>query len=468
MRSSPRSRAVRLAVVPAVILAVIAALGGMFYLRGRTIMETQLKADLRDTAALVARHIDPATVDAARGTDTGSPAVRELVRELRDIRESSRNVRYAYILRRTEDPMRLAFVADADALSAAAELDLDADGIVSPDEAPSLPGDLYDVTAVPALQDAAFRGPTTDEEITEDQWGRLISGYAPIFRADGSVAAVLGIDLQADTYLSISQSVLSPVGLLVVLLTALVIAGYVGFAVWKPRMEMLAQTDAERAALMNLASHQLGSPVAMMKWWLEIMREGKMDVSKEEIAAQMEEGLRRMERIMHALQRADSIDSGKVSYHATQASLNDVVKGVAAFAQSQLELRDDRLVLELDEGIGQVRIDPELIGGVVQELVENAAAYSPPHTRITLRTRGDARSVRIEVQDEGAGIPKDEQRRMFEKFVRGKDAARQKPYGNGLGLYIVRSVVTLAHGKVTMASEPGKGSTFTVTLPRGA
>ncbi len=102
----------------------------------------------------------------------------------------------------------------------------------------------------------------------------------------------------------------------------------------------------------------------------------------------------------------------------------------------------------------------------MQELVENAVAYSPSHTRITMRTRGDARGVRIEVQDEGSGITREDQRKIFEKFIRGKDAAKHKPYGNGLGLYIVRSIVSLAGGKVTVTSESGKGSTFVITLPR--
>lgn len=461
-------RTLKLAVVPLVILGVIALSGGAFYLRARVIMEAQLKEHLRDTAAMAAMAFDPATVDAVKGGDIDSTELASLVRTLRAVRDIDGQARFAYILRRTEDPSILEFVADADSLSTTEELDVNGNGTVESDEEPSLPGDSYDISDIAALQNRAFAGPAVDEEITVDQWGPLISGYAPIHRADGSVAGVLGIDLSAETYLAITQSVLSPVGLLVVLLTAVVIAGYVALEVRKPRMEMLKQIDAERGALMSLASHQLGGPLATFKWWLEILREHKSDISKEEIGAQMEEGVRRMERIMNALQSANQISSGKVAYNARAVSLNDVVRAITGEVGMQLKLHDDRLCLDLDESIGAVRIDSELIGGAVQELVENAVAYSPDHSRITVRTKRAHGTVMIEVEDHGYGIPKNEQSRIFEKFTRGKDAPRLKPYGNGLGLYIVRSIATLAGGKAELQSEAGKGSRFTITLPHVA
>jgi signal transduction histidine kinase len=106
-----------------------------------------------------------------------------------------------------------------------------------------------------------------------------------------------------------------------------------------------------------------------------------------------------------------------------------------------------------------------LIRPVLVNLVENAAKYSPDGGRVSVSVTADDRHGRIVVRDEGLGIPPDEQARVFDKFFRLDPALTRSVGGSGLGLYISRELVERMRGRLTLVSQPGQGSTFTVELP---
>src|SRR5581483_6887014 len=99
-------------------------------------------------------------------------------------------------------------------------------------------------------------------------------------------------------------------------------------------------------------------------------------------------------------------------------------------------------------------------------LVDNALKYSERGGRIDVLVKDDGTVVRIDVQDEGFGIPTDEQERVFEKFYRVDPAMSSGVGGSGLGLYISREIALQMGGSLNLRSVPGQGSTFTLTLPR--
>ncbi len=123
-----------------------------------------------------------------------------VVQRLKDIRTSIPGIRFAYIMRRTEDPMTLEFIADADSLATDGELDVNGNGTVDDDEKGSYPGDSYDISETPAMRESAFEGPTTDADFSHDSWGTWISAYAPIRSTDGKVVGILGIDMGSSEY----------------------------------------------------------------------------------------------------------------------------------------------------------------------------------------------------------------------------------------------------------------------------
>src|SRR5437868_15099732 len=110
--------------------------------------------------------------------------------------------------------------------------------------------------------------------------------------------------------------------------------------------------------------------------------------------------------------------------------------------------------------------EARMLHQILVYLVNNAIKYSEPGTQITLSVRVDRSAVRFEVSDQGVGIRQEHLPRLFEKFYRADDPAVRRTSGTGLGLYIVRSLVTMLGGQVQVRSRHGKGTVFAVTLPR--
>ncbi|TSC59272.1 MAG: histidine kinase, HAMP region [Candidatus Peregrinibacteria bacterium Greene0416_62] len=207
LQTSKHNSGSRVVFISVLVCLLVTGLGWSFWLRGQTILRSDLRDRLQSTTSIAAELIDARDVEAIQSPkDMDTEAFQRLVTALKDIRTYAKHIHFAYIMRRTEDPMLLEFVADADALSTLDELDLNENGVVDAGEEGSHPGELYDISGMPALQGEAFVRPTVDPRFTDDQWGILLSGYAPIRNAQGEVIAVLGLCLPCGRALGIAST----------------------------------------------------------------------------------------------------------------------------------------------------------------------------------------------------------------------------------------------------------------------
>lgn len=455
-------------IIPSVILTAVVILGAYFYVHSQAMMAEQLRKEIRVDAAIAALRFDAADIEKVHGSkDLNSPVYRSLVEGLRYIRESAPNVRFTYIMRKTADPMTLEFVADADALSSDAQLDTNGNGTVDEDEQPSFPGDTYDISETPALMSGAFLRPTVDADVTVDTWGRFVSGYAPIFDANGNAVAIVGLDMDAEEFFTLSRGIFSPIAYLLVILAGAGIALYVGNVFRVRRIEQLQQLDAERTALMDLASHQFGAPLATFKWWNEILRDqGDTEFLKSTgICDELQRGIDRMDSIVESLRSASRMNKGDFDYRAESVYIEKLIGIVVTETASALKARSQRLTLDIEPSLPAFTADATLLKGVVEELVDNASVYSPEGAEISLRVGSSHRGIQIEVSDHGYGIPPQDAPHIFEKFRRGSNATKYKPVGNGLGLSIAQSIIRRAKGKLWFDSRAEGGTTFFVWLP---
>lgn len=449
------------------ILGLIVLFTYFLFSRAQQVMDAQLRDHLRDTAAVAAMQFQGEVVD-AMVKKPSQPMLKDVVQRLIDIRDNIPEVRFAYIMRRTGKSQRLAFVADADMFATKAELDFNGNGEVDEDEEPAVPGELYDISGIPALQEAAFLYPTVDEEIVVDKWGKLFSGYAPIRRADGSVAAVLGLDMRADDYLAASQAIFSRALLMLVLLVASLLVALLAVYIHRRRFELLEHIERERTGLLQLTYHQLGTPLTAFRWSMEMLKEsrGKPEFEKvlDDYFAEMDDGISRMSGIVDMLREADRVHAGTIAYQPQLSSLDEVVSGVVAEFKQRADKQGITLVCDA-KNAGTMQLDRQLIAGVLRELLGNALDYSESGTTVTVRTQVSDRQAQVEVQDQGAGIPRQDMDRIFHEFARGANAWHYKPGGTGLGLYIAKGIVTQAGGDIWARSVEGQGATFTFTLP---
>jgi signal transduction histidine kinase len=156
------------------------------------------------------------------------------------------------------------------------------------------------------------------------------------------------------------------------------------------------------------------------------------------------------------------IESGRVTAARQTVDGRDIVTEAASKLGEAASGRGLRLRTDLPDHPVTVTSDPEIIGRLLRELVENGLKFaSPGEVRIRLHASGP--QVVIEVSDDGPGIPPDEQARIFEPFERG-EAAAEHDDGSGLGLYLARRQAELLGARLSVASQAGSGSTFSLTF----
>ena len=225
------------------------------------------------------------------------------------------------------------------------------------------------------------------------------------------------------------------------------------------------ETIEARDALMLAASHELKTPLTTLRGLSELLLDFDLtEGQRRELLQDLHGQADRMERLIGDILDVSRIDSGRLSVELTRVDVSPVVLRVCDEVRSMLHGRVLRPRIAPD--VPPVWGDARKLHQILINLVTNAIKYSPPKTLITVTVRGDASSVRFEIADQGLGIRKEHLPRLFEKFYRADDPAVRRTAGTGLGLYIVRQLVTMLGGQIQVRSRVGKGSVFMVLLPR--
>jgi signal transduction histidine kinase len=176
---------------------------------------------------------------------------------------------------------------------------------------------------------------------------------------------------------------------------------------------------------------------------------------------------RRLSRLIDNVLDFSRIESGRKEYEFVDARLEEVVE--TAVETFQVRLRDSGFDVAYSPPVHPlppVRMDPDAIGQVVHNLLDNAVKYSGESKRVEVTLGDDDAFITCEVRDHGIGIPKGDQAKVFERFHRVGNSLVHDVQGSGLGLSIVQHVVQAHHGEVHVESEPGEGTTVRVRLPR--
>jgi signal transduction histidine kinase/CheY-like chemotaxis protein len=226
-----------------------------------------------------------------------------------------------------------------------------------------------------------------------------------------------------------------------------------------------AAEDADRAKsrFLAAASHDMRQPLHALALYISALERRVEGSQAREILANMDGAVRAMTRLFTALLDMARLEAGVLKPEPVDFSICDLLHEVA---EHSLDLRGQREVrVTVAPTALRVRADPDLLEIVLRNLASNAVKHSKGG-RVLLGCRRVADAVRIEVRDDGEGIPPDELQQIFAEFVRGERAGATE--GVGLGLAIVQRLTKLLGHPLSVRSEVGRGSVFTVTVPRAA
>ena len=230
--------------------------------------------------------------------------------------------------------------------------------------------------------------------------------------------------------------------------------------------EKLEMLDQSRNQFVSNASHELKTPLATMKILLEsIIYQPDMDSGmRTEFLTDINKEIDRLNMVIGDLLTLVSMDSKTMRLNRTTFSLSQLVTDTAGRLKLVLEKRNQELKLNLSDRC-EMYADSAKLTQVIYNLMENASNYTQEGGCIRVRLIRSGRDAILTVSDNGPGIPKEDQAHIFDRFYRVDKARSRETGGTGLGLSIVHQMVLMHGGTVSVESEEGSGTTFTVELP---
>jgi Na+/proline symporter/nitrogen-specific signal transduction histidine kinase len=237
----------------------------------------------------------------------------------------------------------------------------------------------------------------------------------------------------------------------------------------KAANERLKELDRLKDDFISTVTHELRTPLTSIRAFSEILYDNP-DVDEAErhrfLGLVIKES-ERLTRLINQVLDLAKLESGLAEWQSGDVDLREVVADAVGATSQIFKAREVAIDAKLPARVPLVVADRDRVMQVMLNLLSNAVKFCPVRTgRVEVRLAEDEVGVRVDIQDNGVGISREHQAVIFEKFRQVGDTLTQKPAGTGLGLAICRQIVSRLGGRLWVESEPGRGSTFSFTLPR--
>jgi signal transduction histidine kinase/HD-GYP domain-containing protein (c-di-GMP phosphodiesterase class II) len=233
--------------------------------------------------------------------------------------------------------------------------------------------------------------------------------------------------------------------------------------------ESLSRVNRLQSDFVSIASHELKTPLTSIMAYTDALLMHADDPAfgeRKEFLRVVRDETDRLLRMVNRILDFSAIEFGQRNLKRTRIEMRTLVEDCVTTMRHDLDRRQVRVELNLPVALPRVEVDPDLMKQVLLNLLNNAWKFSPQGGCITVAAREAASAIEVVVSDQGPGIPEDEVENIFKQFYRVHRDGADTPEGSGLGLTIVRNIVELHGGRITVDGGVGRGATFTFTIPK--
>lgn len=230
--------------------------------------------------------------------------------------------------------------------------------------------------------------------------------------------------------------------------------------------ERLKEEENSTKAMITDISHQLKTPLASLRMCHELaVGDRQTKEEREEFQEREEREIEKLENLLKELVNLSRLETHMIQLKPRAGSIKKTI--AAAVSQIYMKAKDKDIRIQADIGEDQeICHDPGWTEEALVNVFDNAVKYSGEHTVVTIRVKPLITYVMIEIEDEGIGIRKDELQKIYQRFYRGRDAAKISEEGAGVGLYLARMILERQGGSISAKQKRGNGTVFRITLPR--
>ncbi len=227
------------------------------------------------------------------------------------------------------------------------------------------------------------------------------------------------------------------------------------------------EIDRMKTEFVSNVSHELRTPLTSIRAYTEMLLDDETDdpqTRKDYLQIVLDEAVR-LTNLINDILDLSKMEAGRKTYKFTTVSLHGLVKKAATVISADIQKKGHVLDIRLPDADREAVCDSDLVHQSVLNLLSNAVKYTPDGGKISFELSYDSNNYTLSVSDSGPGISREDQKQLFSKFFRVESTLNRDVGGTGLGLALVRQIAHVHQGEAGVESEPGKGSTFRLTLP---
>lgn len=229
--------------------------------------------------------------------------------------------------------------------------------------------------------------------------------------------------------------------------------------------DLLVQVEEMKGNFLSLMSHDLKTPVARIQGLAEmVIRQGGLLPAQEDELNKIIQSTESLDKFISKILNLTKVESNEIKLNKRSKDINKLIEQCVKKLEFQAKNKDIGLEMDLDP-LFPIHVDPALIIQVFTNIIDNAIKYSPPGSRVKIRSREVGDFIQVAIEDTGAGLDQKEKEQLFTKFFRGRPAHGEQAKGSGLGLYLSKYFIELHNGSVVASSQKGSGSQFMIQLP---